>query len=124
MSKQPPAPSASAVGLCPTLNQISRTPRHCKFTQHHRTTRSPLQTMEGSLKVQGSKRWPDELAALGTNLGPAGDEIRFMQMEFHYTKPFIIVHSFDRTKILVKIAEIHPFIYPSILGKTETPHFS
>ena len=42
MSKQPPpAPPASAVGPCPTLIQISRTPRHWKFTQHHRTTRPP-----------------------------------------------------------------------------------
>ena len=43
MSKQaPPAPTASAVGPCPTIIQISRTPRHWKFTQHNRTTRSPL----------------------------------------------------------------------------------
>ena len=42
MSKQPPAaPTASAVSLCPTLTQISRMPRHWKFTQHHRTTRPP-----------------------------------------------------------------------------------
>ena len=41
MSKHPrsPAPTASAVGPCPTIIQISRTPRHWKFTQHHRTTR-------------------------------------------------------------------------------------
>ena len=37
----PPAPTASAVGPCPTFIQISRTPRHWKFTQHHRTTRLP-----------------------------------------------------------------------------------
>ena len=42
MSKQPPpAPTASAVGPCLTLIQMSRTPRHWKFTQHHRTTRPP-----------------------------------------------------------------------------------
>ena len=42
MSKQPPpAPTASAVGPCPTRIQISRTPQHWKFTQHHRTTRPP-----------------------------------------------------------------------------------
>ena len=42
MSKQPqPAPTASVVGPCPTLIQISRTPRHWKLTQHHRTTRPP-----------------------------------------------------------------------------------
>ena len=35
----PPAPSASAVGPCPTLIQISRTPWHWKFTQNHRITR-------------------------------------------------------------------------------------
>ena len=43
MSKQPPpATTASAVGPCPTLIQTSRTPRHWKFTQDHRTTRPPL----------------------------------------------------------------------------------
>ena len=42
MSKHPqPAPTASAVSPCPTMIQISRTPRHWKFTQHHRTTRPP-----------------------------------------------------------------------------------
>ena len=41
MTKQPPpAPTASAVGPCPTIIQISRMPRHRKFTQHHRTTRT------------------------------------------------------------------------------------
>ena len=42
MSKQPPpAPTASAIGLCPPIIQISRTSRHWKFTQDHRTTRPP-----------------------------------------------------------------------------------
>ena len=42
MSKQPPpAPITSAVGPCPTIIQISRTPRHWKFAQHHYTTRPP-----------------------------------------------------------------------------------
>ena len=41
-SKQyPPASTTSIVGYCPII-QISRTPRHWKFTQHHRTTRPPL----------------------------------------------------------------------------------
>ena len=45
MSKQPPpAPIASAIGPCPTIIQISRTPRHWKFTQHLRTTRPPPNT--------------------------------------------------------------------------------
>ena len=35
----PPAPTASAAGPCLTKIQISRTPRHWKFTQHHRITR-------------------------------------------------------------------------------------
>ena len=43
MSKRPtPAPTANAVGPCPTVIQISRTHRHRKFTQHHRITRPPL----------------------------------------------------------------------------------
>ena len=42
MSKEPPpAPTAGAVSPCPTMIPISRTPRHWKFTQHHRTTRPP-----------------------------------------------------------------------------------
>ena len=54
MSKQPPpAPTASAVGPCPTIFQISRTPRHWKFTQHHRTTRPPpCKFGENRLKVK------------------------------------------------------------------------
>ena len=44
MSKQPPpAPTVSAIGPCPTI-QISRTPRHWKFTQHLCTTRPPPRT--------------------------------------------------------------------------------
>ena len=44
MSKPvPPAPTAGTVGPCPTIIQISRTPRHWKFTQHHRTTRVKYQ---------------------------------------------------------------------------------
>ena len=41
MSKQPPpAPTATAVGPCPTYPNC-RMPRHWKFTQLHRTTRPP-----------------------------------------------------------------------------------
>ena len=54
MFKQPPpAPTARVVGPCPSLIQISRTPRHWKFTQHHRTTRptpvglKPLNMQQG-----------------------------------------------------------------------------
>ena len=43
MSKQPPpAPIASTIGPCLTIIQISRTPRHWKFTQHLRTTDHPI----------------------------------------------------------------------------------
>ena len=42
MSKQPPpAPTASTIGPCPSVIQVSRTPWHWKFTQHLRTTRPP-----------------------------------------------------------------------------------
>ena len=37
----PTAHTASAVGPCPTLIQISRAPRHWMFTQQQRTTRPP-----------------------------------------------------------------------------------
>ena len=51
MSKQPPpAPVTSAVGPCPTISQIRRTPRHWKFTQHHHTTQPPHRAFEQSNK--------------------------------------------------------------------------
>ena len=51
MSKHPPpAPTASAVSPCPTMVQISRTPRHWKFTQHHRTTRSPPKRRKNAMR--------------------------------------------------------------------------
>ena len=40
MSKQP-TPTAGALGPCHTLIQISRTPQHWKFSQHHRITGPP-----------------------------------------------------------------------------------
>ena len=45
MSKHPqPALTERAVGPCPTLVQISRTPRNWKVTQRNRTTRPPPTT--------------------------------------------------------------------------------
>ena len=42
LSKQSSAaPTASAIGLCPSIIQSSRMPHHWKFTQRHRTTRPP-----------------------------------------------------------------------------------
>ena len=47
MSKQPsPAPTVSAVGPCPTLSEMSRTPRHWKFTQQHRSIQPPLSRLD------------------------------------------------------------------------------
>ena len=56
MSKQPPpAPTARAVGPCPTPIQTSRT--HWKFTQNHRTTRlSPKNLGSIILKSVQSKK--------------------------------------------------------------------
>ena len=52
MPNQPQsAPTASAIGPCPTLIQISRTPRHWKTTQHHRTTRPPHMQHETDMPV-------------------------------------------------------------------------
>ena len=50
MSKQPPpAPTASAIGPCPTSIQIVGRPghRHWKFTQDHHTTRPPPISWDG-----------------------------------------------------------------------------
>ena len=58
MSKQPPpAPTASATGPCPTIIQISRTPRHWKFIQHLSTTRPPPGE-KGQRRVKKSKQPP------------------------------------------------------------------
>ena len=55
MSKPPrPAPIASAMGPSPTIIQISRTPRHWKFTQRLRTNRPPP-------LYYGHNRWKAEL---------------------------------------------------------------
>ena len=52
-SKQPPpAPTASATGPCPTIIQISRTPRHWKFTQHLGTTGPPPDHISSSLSMR------------------------------------------------------------------------
>ena len=49
MSKPPPpAPTASAIGPCPTVIQVVGRPRHWKFTQHHRNTRPSPPTFEPS----------------------------------------------------------------------------
>ena len=41
---RPPTPGriAREIGVCHTISQISRTPWHWKFSQHHRTTRHRL----------------------------------------------------------------------------------
>ena len=53
MSKQPPpAPTASAIGPCPTIIQTVRTPRQWKFTQDHRTTRPPQCVLKDIVDVK------------------------------------------------------------------------
>ena len=65
MSKQPPpAPTASATGPCPTIIQISRTPRHWKFTQHLRTTR-PYLRAHYSLIIMCSNIGTPKIISLG-----------------------------------------------------------
>ena len=54
----PPAPTVSAVGPCPCLIKISRTPWHWKFTQHHRNTRPPLpQVLLAQFLLMSSEQW-------------------------------------------------------------------
>ena len=45
LNHPPPAPNESAVGAYPTITQISRTPRHWEFTQHHRTSSNTSSVM-------------------------------------------------------------------------------
>ena len=65
----PPAPSASAVGPCPTIIQISRTPRHWKFCpaqSHHPTT---LGMMDGWFVVLGfTALWDSIIVYIGPSL--------------------------------------------------------
>ena len=70
MSKQPPpAPTASAVGPCPTLIQTSRTPRTWKFIQDHRTIRPPPVVSDDGSKSETLFRTAQATAAL-TKLKP------------------------------------------------------
>ena len=63
MSKQPPsAPTASTIGSCPTIIQISRTPRHWKFTQHLRTTRPPHRVKERAYSSFSTVSQPTNVA--------------------------------------------------------------
>ena len=56
MSKQPPpAPTASAVGPCPTLIRLKE-PLHWKFTKRHRTTRLSLPTPPPTQKQMDNRR--------------------------------------------------------------------
>ena len=68
--KPPPAPTVNTIGPCPTVIQVSRTPWHCKFTQHLRTTRPPaaLGEHDGKISIGGrnitSLRFADDIDAL------------------------------------------------------------
>ena len=63
ISKQPPpAPSASAVGRCPTITQIGRTRRHWKFSLHHRTTRPP-QKPQARSRVKMKQLFPNQVVS-------------------------------------------------------------
>ena len=55
MSKQA-APTASPVGHCPAISQISRMPQHWKFIQYHHNTQTPL-AMRGTLVSFYQKKW-------------------------------------------------------------------
>ena len=61
----PLAPNASAIGPCPTINQIRRTPWHWKFTQHRFTTDHPECLQDGRLEVDAC-----------TMCSMTGDELR------------------------------------------------
>ena len=85
MSKQPPpAPSASTIGPCPTIIQISRTPRHWKFTQHLHTTRPP--------SYQEILRW-----LLVTTLAEAILTFLLPRREFLWKRPYFGNTTLSRT---------------------------
>ena len=71
MFKQPPpAPTASAVGPCPTVIQIvgrPPPPRHWKFTQHHLL-------LDYNWKVYDDLCGSDHFPILLNNIGPEVDE--------------------------------------------------
>ena len=76
MSKQPPpAPTASAIGPCPTLIENCRTPRHWKFTQHHRTTRPTPKTTQQFDLIRGGETF---ISSTTINVGHiSAGEMRF-----------------------------------------------
>ena len=62
MSKQsPPAPTASAIGPCPTIIHINKMPRNWKFTQHHLTTRLPQPIEKGGDDENGRVAYPESV---------------------------------------------------------------
>ena len=69
----PPAPTASTEGPCPTIILISRTPRHWKFTQHHRTTRPP--------QLQKSRQQNFLLQSFKKMLSPSYIILRIQRLE-------------------------------------------
>ena len=80
MSKQPlPAPTASAVGPCPTIIQISKTPRYGKFIKPHRTTRPPPKNEYTSIFIQHCYKgnFCDFLLAIMYDVGQLNKEIIF-----------------------------------------------
>ena len=86
MSEQPPpAPTASAVDPCPTTIQISRRPRHWKFTQYHRNTRpSPKLSLNGALGDVHCRGSVDQ--------DPKGGVIRVVQTQFSSFYLFYILN--------------------------------
>ena len=80
LSKQPPpAPTASAVGPCPTIIQIRRTSRHWKLTQHHRGTRPPRYLY---LKGKTGKYIHGELADVYESSAPTYAQVKLWVGEF------------------------------------------
>ena len=92
ISKQPPpAPTASTIGPCPTVIQVSRTPQHRKFTQHLRTTRPPhdqgfLISSQYSNRVVRYLRVNDPFVLVydigGGGVGSGGQVVRWCWINF------------------------------------------
>ena len=119
MPKQPPpAPTASTIGPCPTIIQISRTPWHRKFNQDRRTTRPPTPSVRIRLIV--SEDFTTSLPCqtrlpffvLKVNIGLSG------RITFHILswKPADFIHS---VYFIYFIANFHSILTLLKLRKTE-----
>ena len=113
MSKQPPpVPTASTIGPCPTVIQISRTPRHQKFTKHLRTTRPPLCVLTGLVSYSTKRRHKRGVHSNNTS-SEFALEVSFSIVKVTLCRPCLIPEYFCSFSIHFNINQLKIFYFCS-----------